>query len=90
MNTDLCIKGELGDEYEFSFPSRNHDSKNTFLKIYRKNTINIELYDDNTPFPKGIYIDIFQHNNLKKILFLHKNLLLMVELFFYYCCMVIS
>lgn len=56
---DLCIKGELGDEYEFSFPFRNHDSKNTFLKIYRKNTINIELYDDNTPFPKGIYIDIF-------------------------------
>lgn len=55
----LCIAGKLGDKYEFSVPSKECDSKNTFLKIYKKNTINIELYDDNTPFPKGIYIDIF-------------------------------
>lgn len=55
----LCVNGELGPMYEFSFPSRIYDSKNTFLKIYMKDTLNVELYDDNTPFPKGIYIDIF-------------------------------
>lgn len=59
----LCIKGKLGNKYEFSFPAKNKDSKNTFLKIYKKNTLNIEIYDVNTPFPKGIYIDVFPMEN---------------------------
>ena len=36
----LCLSGELGDAFEFSVPSKDIDSKNTFLKIYKKNTIN--------------------------------------------------
>lgn len=29
------------------------------MKIYRKNSFNIELFNENSPFPKGLYIDVF-------------------------------
>ena len=67
MLVSLCLSGQLGDKYEFSVPSKDCDSKNTFLKIYRRDTVNIELYDDNTPFPKGIYIDIFPMECASKV-----------------------
>mgnify|MGYP000056587021 FL=1 len=55
----LCKRGELGDKYEINYPNPSTDSKNVFLKIYRKNSINQELFNENTPFPKGIYLDVF-------------------------------
>ena len=51
--------GELGDKYEYTYPSDKHDSKNLFLKVYLKGTVNTEIMDIYTPFPKGIFIDIF-------------------------------
>ena len=54
-----CGAGELGDKYEIDTPRRNHDCKNPFLKVFRKNSLDVELQNENTPFPKGIYIDIF-------------------------------
>jgi len=56
---NLCKKGELGDDYEIEYPNKQADSKNTYFKIYRKNTLDNELYNENTPFPRGIFIDIF-------------------------------
>lgn len=55
----LCKDGLLGDKYEIEYPNKYTDSKNTFFKIYRKGTLDNELYNENTPFPKGIFIDIF-------------------------------
>lgn len=55
----LLRQGALGDKYEINHPSKGEDCKNTFLKIYRKDTLDNELYNDNTPFPKGVFIDIF-------------------------------
>lgn len=63
----LCENGFLGDRYEFTYPSPIKDSKNTFLKIYRKGTLNLELHRENTPFPNGIYIDIFPMEAAPKI-----------------------
>lgn len=55
-----CLsKGELGDMYEYDTPNATKDCKNTFLKIYRKHTFNVELTSETAPGPKGIYIDIF-------------------------------
>lgn len=55
-----CLsKGELGDMYEYDTPNATKDCKNTFLKIYRKHTFNVELTGETAPGPKGIYIDIF-------------------------------
>lgn len=62
----LLEAGKLGDKYEYNTPKRNEDCKNTFLKIYRKGTLDNELYNENTSFPKGIYIDIFPMDSAPK------------------------
>lgn len=54
-----CKNGELGDKYEISVPEKDHDTRNLFLKIFRRNTLDIELQNENTPFPKGVFIDVF-------------------------------
>ena len=56
---DHLISGELGPEFEFSYPQKNEDSRNPFLKVFKKGTFDIELQNINTPFPKGVFIDIF-------------------------------
>lgn len=55
----LCHDGKLGEQYEYDHPDKNKDSKNLFLKIYRKDTMDNELFCENAPFPKGIFVDIF-------------------------------
>ena len=55
----LLQKGELGNKYEYNIPNAQTDSKNVFLKIYRKNSRNVEVFNENTPFPKGLYLDVF-------------------------------
>lgn len=55
----LLEQGALGENYEFNTPNPKTDAKNVFLKIYRRNTLNIDIYSDNSPFPQGIYIDVF-------------------------------
>ena len=60
----LIEQGEFPDGYEFSYPSKKHDSKNAFLKIYKNGTKNVEIYDIGTSFPKGINIDIFPMENV--------------------------
>ena len=55
----LLENGALGEKYEFNTPSPKTDAKNVFLKIYRKGTCNVDIYSDGSPFPKGIYIDVF-------------------------------
>lgn len=52
-------EGKLGDKYEFSAPNPNTDANTVFLKIFRKDTKNIELANISTPFPKGVCIDVF-------------------------------
>ena len=56
---ELLQKGELGDNYDFSAPSKKKDSCNAFLKIYKRNTLSLELMHLNSPEPKGIWIDIY-------------------------------
>ena len=54
----LCKEGRLGNKYEFDYPNRDTDAKTVFLKIYRKNSFNIELFNENSPFPKGLYLSL--------------------------------
>lgn len=56
---NLLEEGKLGDSYEYDYPHKNNDSKNLFLKIYRKGTLDNELFNENAPFPKGIFVDVF-------------------------------
>ncbi len=56
---NLLKMGALGPKYEFTYPQKGKDANNVFLKIFRKGTLNIELANKYTPFPKGIFLDIF-------------------------------
>lgn len=56
---ELCKDGALGEKYEINTPSKDQDCKNGYLKIYYKGTLDNELYNENTPFPKGVFIDVF-------------------------------
>lgn len=55
----LLQSGAMGDQYEYSTPNPDSESVNTFLKIYLKGTKYVDLFNINTPFPKGLYIDVF-------------------------------
>lgn len=55
----LCKEGCLGDRFEFSCPNRFTDANTVYLKIFKKGTLCIELAHCSTPFPKGIFIDVF-------------------------------
>lgn len=55
----LLISGELGPKYDFTFPNAEKDSNTVYLKIFRIDSKNLEIDNVNTPFPKGIFVDVF-------------------------------
>lgn len=56
---DLLDQGELGDQYEYTCPNSGHEGATMFMKIFRKGTRMVELGQEHSPFPKGVFIDIF-------------------------------
>lgn len=62
----LLEVGELGPKYEFTYPNANKDANTIFLKIFRKNSKDIEIHNVSTPFPKGIYLDVFALDSVPK------------------------
>lgn len=69
---NILEKGELGEKYEFSFPNPKTDANIIFLKIFRKHTKDVELFNINTPFPKGVYIDVFAIDAVPKYKWVQK------------------
>jgi lipopolysaccharide cholinephosphotransferase len=55
----LLAAGALGENYEYDAPNAENDCKNTFLKVYLKNTLDVEITSESAPGPRGIYVDIF-------------------------------
>ncbi len=68
----LLRMGVMGDAYEYDAPSKDHDCRNLYLKVFRRNTLNVELSSECTPGPTGIFIDIFPIENAPKYAFLQK------------------
>ena len=62
----LLEAGELGQKYEFTYPNAHKDANTIFLKIFRKNSKDIEIHNVSTPFPKGIYLDVFALDSVPK------------------------
>ncbi len=55
---------EYGDKYELTAPGMPNESKNLFLKIYKRGTVWEEIiYSDCDKWPNGIYLDIFPVEN---------------------------
>lgn len=55
----LFRNGILGDGYEYACPNKQTDANTVFLKVFKKGTENVELTNISTPFPKGVFIDVF-------------------------------
>ena len=56
----LLEKGMLNPKkYEFAYPSKDSDGPTHFLKIYLRNSLDVEIMTADSPFPKGIFLDIF-------------------------------
>ena len=55
----LCENGALGDNYEFTYPNRKHDTPNGFFKIYRKDSVFVDYSGELEKYPMGVFIDIF-------------------------------
>lgn len=55
----LLENGELSDKYEYTYPNAHKDANTVFLKIFRKNSKDVEIHNVTSPFPKGIYMDVF-------------------------------
>ena len=66
---ELLAKGELGDKYEYDAPNAETDAKTIFLKIYRSNSLNVDVYSEGAPFPQGLYIDVFALDSCPKTKF---------------------
>lgn len=63
---NLCKSGALGDDYVYCYPDGQRDSPSSFLKIYKCNTILQSVGEANSPFPKGVFIDIFPLDGVPK------------------------
>lgn len=68
----LLRQGAMGENYEYSTPNPQTESACVFLKIYRKDTLNIDIFSVDAPFPKGLYIDVFAIDAVPHNAFLRK------------------
>ena len=55
----LCEKGELGDNFIFTYPNKKTDAPTMFLKIYMKGTLMKGIIGGNSQYPQECFIDIF-------------------------------
>ena len=55
----LLKEGALGNDYEYTCPNSGKDAPCMFLKIYKKGTRMVELGQESSSYPHGVFIDIF-------------------------------
>lgn len=55
----LLKQTALGDQYEYTTPNPETDSFSPFLKIFKKGTLNVDVYSSGSDFPHGVYLDVF-------------------------------
>lgn len=56
---ELLEKGELGPDYEYTCPNSGKDAPSMFLKIFKRGTKMVEMGQEFSDYPKGIFIDVF-------------------------------
>ena len=68
----LCERGALGDDYEFTYPDKNHDAPCAFLKIYLKDSKIIGIGGESKKYPNGVFLDIFPIEGAPKPMLVRK------------------
>lgn len=69
---EFLENGELGPKYEFTYPNAKSDANTVFLKVFRKGSKDVEIHNVCTPFPKGIYLDVFALDTVPEAKFVQK------------------
>lgn len=68
----LLEKGELGPDYEYTCPNSGKDAPSMFLKIYKKGTKMVEIGQEFSNYPKGIFLDVFILDGVPEAVLLRK------------------
>lgn len=55
----LFKNSEFAEKYVLEAPSLGIDCLTPYLKVFKKDTLDVELINESTPFQKGIFIDVF-------------------------------
>lgn len=55
----LLEQGAMGNDYEYTCPNSGKDAPCMFLKIYKRGTRMVELGQEFSIYPHGIFLDIF-------------------------------
>ena len=56
----LLEQGCLGDDYSFRYPNGKMDAPISFLKVYRNDTVLVNLTDGkDCPYPQKVFLDVF-------------------------------
>lgn len=55
----LLEQGAMGNDYEYTCPNSGKDAPCMFLKIFRKGTRMVELGQECSIYPQGVFLDIF-------------------------------
>lgn len=55
----LLKSGALDEKYEYSFPNDEKDAPCCFLKLYLKGTRWVEIGNENSKYPIGLFLDVF-------------------------------
>lgn len=56
---ELLKEGTMGNDYEYTCPNSGKDAPTMFLKIFKKGTKMVEMGQEFSDYPKGIFIDVF-------------------------------
>ena len=57
------FKQEMSEQYYLYVPNSEYDVSNTFMKIVKKDTNIIDIYNVKAPFYQGVWLDIFPIEN---------------------------
>jgi lipopolysaccharide cholinephosphotransferase len=55
----LCNQGRLNHKYQITYPNDKTDSPTTFLKVYNKDTIMINIGGEFSKYPQNCFVDVF-------------------------------
>ena len=69
---ELLERGNMGPEYDYSCPNSGKDAPCMFMKIYKKGTRMVEMGQEFSDYPKGVFLDVFILDGVPEGLLLRK------------------
>lgn len=81
----LFEDGKIDSHFIFEYPNKKKDVKNPYLKVFLKDTVYIDIFDDKDSFMNGVFIDVFPLDFAQRNMFLRKCKALMSDALHFIC-----